>query len=365
MVLCLVVATAAPAWPQNPPAPPAAAASPSPAANDQLASAAMAAFDAGNFQETHDLIEQLLAKDEIRDTKDPKIAEALEAVFYVNAAALYNLQLYDESIKAFGIYLSKYPKGSRTDDAIYSLANSYVALKKYDEALAEISKLEQVPEFREEAMLFRASISYDRKDFKSALAPLAQLTEKGFGNPTAIRAGMMLGSIYTKLGQFDKATALLIELRKGFDRVDNKAQFNATVLQLGDKLFGAGLPREAQVIYEMVQTKEELLAAQKGAISRKQKAIAMALDTFRQTKDISALRGRTRLQNELKQEESSLDALEKTPDFMVSVLIRRGRAYAEFGRQHESIIIYDHIIENFPDAKAERDVAAYSRILAF
>ena len=325
----------------------------------------MAAFDAGNFQESYDKLDQLLAKDEIKNAKDPKILQALEAVFYVRAASLYNLSRYEEAIKAFAAYLATFRQGSRRDDAIYSMASSYIALKKFDEAVVELTKLEQVPEFREEALLFKAGIYYDKKDFKSALQPLLLLTEKGLTTPSALRAAIMLGSVYSQLGQFDKATSVLIDIRRSFDRVDNKAQFNATVLQLGDKLYNAGLPREAQVIYEMVQTKEELIAAQKTAIERKQKESAVALESFRQTKDISALRRRNRLQNEIKQDEASLEVLEKTPDFMLSVLIRRGRAYADFGRQHEAVIIYDHIIENFPEAREERDVAAFSRILAF
>jgi len=344
---------------QNPPATP-----PGPD-NDQLATAAMAAFDAGNFQGSYDQLEQLLARDEIRNTKDPRILEALEPALYVRAAALYNLKRYEESIKAFADYLAKFPQGKRKDDAMYSMVNSYIALKKFDEALVELSKLEKIPEFREEALLIRAAIAYEKKDFQSALQPLLLLTEKGLDSQTAIRGGVMLGSVYTQLGQFDKATALFVNIRRAFDRVDNKAQFNATVLQLGDKLFSAGLPREAQVIYEMVQTKEELIVAQKGAIERKKKETLLALETFRLTKDISALRKRNRLQDEVQQDAVSLELLEKTPDFMLSVLIRRGRAYAEAGRQREALIIYDHILENFPDAKAERDVAAFSRILAF
>ena len=366
LVLCLTILlvwSPFPAWSQNPPAAPGA--SPPPAENDQLASAAMAAFDAGNFQESCDKLDQLLSKDEIRNAKDPKILQALEAVFYVKAASLYNLNRHEEAVKAFGAYLATFSQGKRRDDAIFSLAGCYIALKKSDEALAELKKLEEVSEFRDEALLLQAGIYYENKDFKSAVRPLTLLVEKGLGTSASIRAAIMLGSVYSQLGQFDKATALLTDIRRNFDRVDNKAQFNATVLQLGDKLYNAGLPREAQFIYEMVQTKEELLAAQKTAIARKQKETALALETFRQTKDISALRQRNRLLNEIKQDESSLDVLEKTPDFMLSVLIRRGRAYAEFGRQHEAIIIYDHIIEKFPDAKAERDVAAFSRILAF
>ena len=52
----------------------------------------------------------------------------------------------------------------------------------------------------------------------------------------------MLGSVYSQLGQFDKAAALMTDIRRNFDRVDNKAQFNATLLLLGDKLFNAGFP---------------------------------------------------------------------------------------------------------------------------
>ena len=362
LVACLGLLAPFPAWSQIPPPPVAAA---SPAGNDQLASSAMAAFDAGNYQESCDTLEQLLSKEEIRNAKDPKVLQALEPVFYVKAAALYNLKRYEEAIKAFRVYLETFRQGNRKDDAVYSLANSFIALNKYDEALAELGKLELAPEFREEALLASAGILYEKKDFKSALRPLGLLTEKGFVSAGSIRAGVMLGSIYTQLGQFDKATGLLIDLRRNFERVDNKAQFNATVLQLGDKLFSAGLPREAQVIYEMVQTKDELVALQKTTILKKQKEAGLALEAFRQSKDISALRKRNRLQNEVKQDEASLDLLEKTPDFMLSVLIRRGRAYAEFGRQHEAIIIYDHIIENFPEAKEECDIAAFSRILAF
>jgi len=359
----LLAAHAHTAAAQQPPAP--AQGEPAADANDQLASGAMAAFDAGNYQECLSKLDALLAKEEIQKATDPKILQALEAVYYVKGAALYNLKRYDEAIGALKTYLQKFPQGKQKDDAVYSMANSYIALKKYDEALIELTKLEQIPSLRDEALFFQAGIYYEKKDFKSAVRPLTLLTEKGLNSGTAIRAAVMLGSIYTQLGQYDKATATMLDIRRNFERVDNKAQFNATVLELGDKLFNNGLPREAQLIYQMVQTKDELIASQKATIAKKEKEIPITLDTYRETKDPAFLRKKVRLEAEVKQDQTSLAELEKTPDFMIGVLIRRGRAYSEFGRQREALVIYDHIIDNFPSAAEERDVAAFSRILAY
>ena len=350
----------------KPAAPPAGAVDlPEITENDKLSSEAMAAFDAGHYQETLTKLNVFLAKDEIAKATDPKIIQILEPIYYVKGATLYNLKRYDEAIKALQTYLAKYPQGKQKEDAVYSMANSFIALKKYDEALVELAKLEQIPSLRDEALFFEAGIAYEKKDFKAAERPLTQITEKGLNSEIALRAAVMLGSIYTQLGQFDKATTVMLDIRRNLDRVDDKAQFNATILELGDKLFRAGLPREAQLIYQMVQTKDQLLVTQKDAIERKQKEIPIALETFRSTKDRSFLRKRDRLEREVKQDEASLAQLEKTPDFMVGILIRRGRAYSEFGRQREALIIYDHILENFPDAKEERDAAAFSRVLAF
>jgi tetratricopeptide (TPR) repeat protein len=333
--------------------------------SDKLCSEAMAAFDAGDFQGTLDKLDTLFARGEIANATDPKILQILDPVFYVKGAALYNLKKYEEALVALKLYLSKYPQGKQKEDAIFSIANSFIALKKYDEALGELAKLEKIPSLREDALLLEASIYYEKKDFQAAQRPLSILTENGLTTPAAIRASVIQGSIYTQLGQFDKATKTMLDVRREFDRIDDKAQFNSTILDLGDKLFRAGLPREAQVIYQMVQTKDELRAAQKASIERKKREIPLALDAFRTTKDPSFLRKRTRLEGEVKQAETSLEQLEKIPDPMIGILIRRGRAYAEFGRQREALIIYDHILDNFPDDKEERDVAAFSRILAF
>ena len=359
----------------KPATPPAPGQPPAPAGNtvdlpqvtesDKLSSEAMAAFDGGDYQGCLTKLDLLLAKDEISKATDPKIIQILEPIYYVKGAALYNLKKYDEAITALKAYLAKYPQGKQKEDAVYSMANSFMALKKYDEALVELAKLELIPTLRDEALFFEAGIYYEKKDFKAAEKPLTLLTEKGLTSGISIRAAVMLGSIYTQLGQFDKATKVMLDIRRNFDRVDDKAQFNATILELGDKLFRAGLPREAQLIYQMVQTKDELLVAQKSAIEKKQKEIPIALDTFRSTKDRAYLRKRDRLEREVKQDEASLEQLEKTPDFMVGILIRRGRAYSEFGRQREAQIIYDYILENFPDAKEERDAAAFSRVLSF
>ena len=360
-------APGAPAAPAVPSTPPAAEPAEPPAAteNDKLSSEAMAAFDAGEFQECFTKLELLLAKEEIGKATDPKIIAILEPLFYVKGAALYNLKRYEDAIKALKTYLEKYPTGKQKEDAVYSMANSYIALKKYDEALVELTKLEQIPSLRDEALFFEAGIYYEKKDYKAAERPLVLLTEKGLTSGVAMRAAVMLGSIYTQLGQFDKASSIMLDVRRNFDRVDDKAQFNATILELGDKLFRNGLPRDAQTIYQMVHTKDELIVAQKAVIARKKKEIPLAFQTFQTTKDRTYLRKRDSLEKEVKQDESSLEQLEKAPDFMIGTLLRRGRAYSEMGRQREAQIVYDYILENFPDAREERDAAAFSRVLSF
>jgi len=330
-----------------------------------LATEAKAAMEGKNYNDALSKIEQLI---KAFPTPDANQKLALESIYFWKGSALYNLKQYDNALKALQQFQQLYPSSKSRIDASFFIANCYISLKKEGEAVSELKKLEADPALRDESLLLQAQIAYQQKKFKEAVAPLQKLTEGNLTSDMALQAAVMLGSVYTQIGQFDKATDVMQKIRRNFILVENKAIFNATVLDLAEKLFNAGLLREAQQIYQMVQSKEELLKAQEEAALQNKAKIAEAQDNLKAAPDDQKqkyARIGERLTKNAEQIKAGKEEINKLPPFMPNVLLRRAKAYSDLGRLRESVIVYDYLIESFPEAKKERDIAAYSKLLAY
>jgi tol-pal system protein YbgF len=100
-----------------------------------------------------------------------------EASVYGNAFAALKAGRYDEAVKGFQLYLTKYPKGPRADNATYWLGESLYVQQDFNGALQSFQAVGAFPESRKlpDAMLKVGYCQYELKAFKNARATLQKL----------------------------------------------------------------------------------------------------------------------------------------------------------------------------------------------
>jgi tetratricopeptide (TPR) repeat protein len=322
--------------------------------------AALAAFSQKNYTAAEQGLIALIAQ--FKDAS-PEVKKTLGPAQYTLGAAYFNSKDYDNAIKAFTDYKKQFPDGEHIANVVFSLANAYYAQKKYDEAIAELKLLEHGSVMEGQALYMHGFVLNEQKKFAEAAVPLEAIIANGLNTSKDIDAALLLASVYTKLQEYDKAGQLLTNIKKNFQLVANKVRFNSLIIDLGDKLFADGLSRQAIDVYRVAQTRAELIDAQETTIADLQNRDEEQLELFRKSQDIKYVDASAQIRAQIADADAALKKIEEVKDFEPNLLLRLGRSYYECDRPWESLIVYDQLLANFPDAK-ERAVTTFGRILA-
>lgn len=107
----------------------------------------------------------------------PDVMFADEQSVYGEAFAALKAGRYEEAAKGFELYLTKYPKGPRADNATYWLGESQYVQQDFTNALKSFQSVSSFPESRKlpDAQLKVAYCQYELKAFKNARATLQKL----------------------------------------------------------------------------------------------------------------------------------------------------------------------------------------------
>jgi TolA-binding protein len=315
----------------------------------------IAAFEAGNFQQAAESLSKVITA---VGTPQP----ALEPAYFDLAVAYYNLQKYAEAADAFKSYLAKYPQGSRVPDATMSLANCYLGTKNFDAALKELQAVSSLPGQREQALLLQGSILAEQKKVPQAIQALEELTKGGMRSSMGARGALLLASLYVEKADFVKANALVVTIQRNLALVDNILRFNGLIIELGDKLLTQGLYSQALALYHIARTRKEVIQYQNERLVNLQKSIEENKLKFRATKDPSVLSNNQYLLTAIAEAKKTLDDIQKAPNFEPALYFRMARAYQETDKQWEAALVYQQIVDKYPDAKAEREPALFGLI---
>jgi tol-pal system protein YbgF len=107
----------------------------------------------------------------------PEVMFADEAAVYGDAFAAMKAGRYEEAAKGFQLYLTKYPKGPRADNATYWLGEAQYVQQDYTSALKSFQSVSAFPESRKlpDALLKVGYCQYELKAFKNARATLQKV----------------------------------------------------------------------------------------------------------------------------------------------------------------------------------------------
>ena len=227
---------------------------------------AMLSFDKGDYDGSISNIKTIIANttqaSDAPATDISKLKKLMEPVFFTLGAAYFNKKDYADAITALEDYLKRYPQGSRVPEAQFSLAQAHYFKHDYEAAANAFSALENVPKYREDALLL-AGISYhEAKNLDKAVGALERLTKGGITSQTSARGAMQLIAYYSEKKEPDKAFKTLAEVQANIGQVENVVELNSIALTQGDTFLEAGKNEEALTCYRAVRIRAEVISLQ-------------------------------------------------------------------------------------------------------
>ena len=133
-------------------------------------------------------------------TRAPDAVFADESSVYGDAFAAMKAGRYEEAARGFQMYLAKYPRGPRADNATYWLGEAQFVQSQFDAALKSYQAVAAFPESRRlaDAMYKVALCQYELKAFKNARATLNKVISTYPESEAAKLAQVKLGNMNTE-----------------------------------------------------------------------------------------------------------------------------------------------------------------------
>jgi tol-pal system protein YbgF len=119
---------------------------------------------------------------------EAEIRSVDEASVYGDSFAALKASRYEEAVRGFQLYLTKYPDGPRADNATYWLGETYYVQKQYDDALRSFQDvLSRFPDSRKasDALLKSAYCQYELKSYGNARSTLESVVKTYPGTESA------------------------------------------------------------------------------------------------------------------------------------------------------------------------------------
>ncbi len=328
----------------------------------QAYNGAIEAFTAGKWLEAAAGFESA-----IKMILDPKAAQ-LAPLYYMAGASYFNGADYGKTIDTFKLYLQKFPAAEKIVEVKLGMARAYLRSKKFDEAISAFKELETVPALRDESLLSQAQAHRENGKVPEATAALEKLITPDITRVAQAGGAITLAELYAEKKEARKAVALLQKLEIKTDLIENPVGLNGLAVKLGDDFLDGGEFAEALAAYRTVRSKEDVLKILRGRTSR--------VEAFMESRRKAAL-GNPQLLAEVEmanlQIKEALDALrkvleefQKLPDFGAALLLRMGRAYYDWQKRWESVVVYQRMLSRYPEGQQpkEREAALFGVVVA-
>lgn len=323
----------------------------------QLYASGMAAFQAGDYARAATDLEALINKAEF--------SPQLEPAFFSVGSAYFNAGNYQKAIAAFKTYQTKFPNGPHANDAQFGMAQSNLLTKNYGDAVSQFASLAKDSRYRDQALFFSATANKESGKVDAAIADLEKLGGEELKSAMAVRGMMMLAQLYSQKGQANKVIPLIEKLHQRIGLVDNIVELNAMTVELGDQLYSKNLYADALECYRAAYPREYIVRLQNERLAAMEHSID---DNLNLAKSDSSQVGQivaanNQLKADMNRARAVLTEFEKLPSITPAIYIRMARCFYEIDRKWESAIVYQEIIDRFPDVR-EREPALFGLIVA-
>ena len=305
----------------------------------ELYNKAMNAFASGDFSEAVNGLEQLLAQ----GAEGP----GAEGIHFSLAAAHFNKQNTTKAKSAFENYLKLYPNGSKSSDALLSIAQCQVLLGEKDRAVTTFEAvIQKGGATREQALLSKASLLKELGKQVEAAEALQSLISGGLKTPESIQAAILLGVVEAERGERKKALNILEQLQGRFlPLIDNPLQLNALAFDVGDAFLHAFELKPALTAYAMVRRKEETILLQQQRIQNLAKRIEFNFTAAKNdpSRSLEITSANNRLKTLIEAAKQTLEQTQNAPDNLFALRARQAAAFQELGRLDEAILLFESL----------------------
>src|SRR5439155_25661590 len=163
----------------------------------------------------------------------------------------------------------------------------------------------------------------------------------------------------------NKVMPLIKRLHDRIALVDNIVELNAMTVELGDQLYAKNFYGDALECYRAAYPREQILRLQNDRLAGMQRTLDDNLNKMKaDPSQVSQLVvTNNQLKTDLARTKQLLDEFEKLPSITPAIYIRMARCYYENDRKWESIVVYQELVDRFPEAH-EREPALFGLIVA-
>ena len=171
-------------------------------------------------------------------------ATSEDSLVYVTAELQYMMGNYEQAAAGLTTYLTSYcPGGRYCMTAQYYAANSYYRLKQYDAAIDQYSALAEISgsPYMEEACMRVAELSYDKKEYHTALYYFQRMKEVASSSAmrTTAQLGILRCSFYTdNIAATIKEATTLLEQENLTENIRKEALYCRAKAHIKEQQYG-------------------------------------------------------------------------------------------------------------------------------
>jgi tetratricopeptide (TPR) repeat protein len=346
----------------------------------QIKNGGLQYFEGGKWAEAIKKFEELLTL--LTDAE--KQAEVNQVTYLALGECYFRLEKEENFNKAIGYwqeFLRRWPLDPKVIQVKSAIAQTYMKMKKWETAAewwAQVESLAKAPEMldtKEYALTGQAFCWRQLKKPEDEITVLQRLVFPDFNTSVSAEGAVRLMSLYAlkhdpaepaSVEFADKAVDLLKKLQTKIHLVENFIALNSVAIKLGDELLDVHAYTKALEAYWTVRSRDVVAKLQRQRIA----AIELRMDQNIKAagKDPVAYNRAFRTNEEIKpvleEAKKILAEFEKVPDFMPSLYFRMARCHADMNKKWEAIVVFNQILEEFPNSPV-RELVIFSRLALY
>lgn len=312
----------------------------------------------GRLPDAVPYLEELIRRYEA--SKGARFEKDLERFYFLLGAAFMEMQSYDDAIEILTKYVSRFDTAADAPTVLEWLGDCYRINGDHAGAAAAYKRLRQNYNLRgvvlDEVMAKESGSLAVLEKWDEAVPLLTELMATSRSPMLKGQAATLLVRAHLALDEVGKIIELLPQLLS-ISQARYDVDFNLMLIHGGDAKYHQGDFNSALLLYQLVLTKEELIAWH-------EEQIADLEDALRNRTQALDFKVATGIRTRLKDLKSSLETILERGDFTEELLFRKGQTFFELGRKWEAFWTFWSIWKTLPQSDLTRQALYSAFVLA-
>jgi TolA-binding protein len=293
--------------------------------------------------------------------------QKLAPVYYMLAAAAFNVPDYPRSITAFERFIAEFPNNEKVPEAHLAVARASFFNKEYDKAAQLFADLERYPSLREQSLAIQAQCFKETGKLAEMEQALIKLTAGGINNTVQANGALQLAQLRAEAGKVAEVEPMIDQLLARRQFVENVVALNSLIVAVGDSQAEQEQYDKASRTYVKVMPPAEVISFQKQRIEFLERRISANEEAAARNSQASVtlLGQNATFAPVLEQARMLLAEFQKLPDYMPGLMLRNARCWYGRDKKWESILVCERLLQRYPTAMKEREAALFSCIIGY